>query len=90
MPIYIEIKKHDTIEQKNNNKAKKMLIIIPKKFIKKAVDRNKIRRRIKAILLKNNINGYVVKYFCNDVKSYQQLKSNIEATIQSHAIKKYQ
>ena len=81
MTIYCEIKKNNSSNSNGNNKEKQILIIIPKKFIKKAVDRNKLRRRIKAILHQYKINSCVVKYFHNEVKNYQEIKTIIEEYI---------
>ena len=81
MPIYCEIKKNNSSNSNGNNKEKQILIIIPKKFIKRAVDRNKLRRRIKAILHQYKINSCVVKYFHNEVKNYQEIKTIIEEYI---------
>ena len=81
MPIYCEVRKDNSSNRKSNYKNKNILIIIPKKFIKKAVDRNKLRRRIKAILHQYKINSCVVKYFHNEVKNYQEIKTIIEEYI---------
>ena len=81
MSIYCEIKKNNSSNGNGNNKEKQILIIIPKKFIKRAVDRNKLRRRIKAILHQYKINSCVVKYFHNEVKTYQEIKTIIEEHI---------
>ena len=81
MPIYCEIKKNNSSNSNGNNKEKQILIIVPKKFIKRAVDRNKLRRRIKAILHQYKINSCVVKYFYNEVKTYQEIKTIIEEHI---------
>ena len=44
----------------------KPIIIIPKKKVKKAYLRNKIRRQIRVILRQNDIKNCVVKYNDND------------------------
>ena len=62
MPIYCDLRQHNSFTSKSDCKKKQILIIIPKKFIKRAVDRNKLRRRIKAILHQYKINSCVVKY----------------------------
>ena len=49
MPIYCDLRQHNSSNSNGNNKEKQILIIVPKKFIKRAVDRNKLRRRIKTI-----------------------------------------
>ena len=81
MPIYCDLRQHNSFNSNCNNKKKQILIIIPKKFIKRAVDRNKLRRRIKAILHQYKINSCVVKYFHNEVKTYQEIKTIIEECI---------
>ena len=81
MPIYCEVKKNNSSNSNGNNKEKQILIIVPKKFIKRAVDRNKLRRRIKTILHQYKINSCVVKYFYNEVKTYQEIKTIIEECI---------
>jgi ribonuclease P protein component len=59
---------------KKNKQANQIKIIIPKKYIKKACLRNKIRRRIKHILRINNINNALVKYFYEKVLDFQKLQ----------------
>lgn len=59
---------------KNNKQINQIRIIIPKRYIKKACLRNKIRRRIKHILRINNINNALVKYFYEKVLDFQDLK----------------
>ena len=46
------------INHKSEEKGTKLLIAVPKKAIKKAVDRNKIKRQLKEIYLKNILNKY--------------------------------
>ena len=81
MPIYCDLRQHNSSNSNGNNKEKQILIIVPKKFIKRAVDRNKLRRRIKTILHQYKINSCVVKYFYNEVKTYQEIKTIIEECI---------
>ena len=80
MPIYVERKKYNKIQ--NKNKESKNIIIVPKKFIKRAVDRNKIRRRIRAILHQKNISGCIIKYFCNEMQSYNIIASTINSKVE--------
>ena len=81
MPIYCDLRQHNSFTSKSDCKEKQILSIVPKKFIKRAVDRNKLRRRIKAILHQYKINSCVVKYFHNEVKTYQEIKTIIEEHI---------
>ena len=74
----ILIKLNYQVYKKKKDKKKKIIIIIPKKYIKKAVNRNKIRRRIKAVLNKKKIYFCVVKYLYNSLKSYQLIQEKIE------------
>ena len=39
MPIYCDLRQHNSFNSNGNNKEKQILIIVPKKFIKRAVDR---------------------------------------------------
>ena len=81
MPIYCDLRQHNSFTSKSYCKKKQILIIVPKKFIKRAIDSNKLRRRIKTILHQYKINSCVVKYFYNEVKTYQEIKTIIEECI---------
>lgn len=73
-------KVHEVIYYFKKNKSNKIIIIIPKKVVKKAVDRNKIRRRIKAIANQNNVIAIkgVIRVQKNIInKKYSVLKKDI-------------
>ena len=64
------------------NKKNKPIIIIPKKYVKKATNRNRIRRQIRAILQKQHLKNVIIKYFCKeDLLSFQELKKYLENTL---------
>ena len=55
-------------------------ISVPKKFISRAVDRNKIRRRIKAALncIESSVNGkFLITYNSLNIMSYQKIEKTI-------------
>ena len=63
--LNIEIFKKKQINNILKNKKKilsKHIIIVPKRFVKKAVIRNKIKRQIRAILQKQKNSQYFIKY----------------------------
>jgi len=65
---------------KNNTKCSKknVIISVPKRYIKKSHQRNKIKRQIRAILkdncVKNNKNLFI-QYVCSDMPVFVDLKS---------------
>lgn len=72
------------VKKTNNslNKKNKPIIIIPKKYVKKATNRNRIRRQIRAILQKQHLKDVIIKYFCKeDLLSFQELKKYLENTL---------
>ena len=72
------------VKKTNNslNKKNKPIIVIPKKYVKKATNRNKIRRQIRAILQKQHLKDVIIKYFCKeDLLSFQELKKYLENTL---------
>ena len=72
------------VKKTNNslNKKNKPIIIIPKKYVKKATNRNRIRRQIRAILQKQHLKDIIIKYFCKeDLLSFQELKKYLENTL---------
>tara|TARA_B100000963_G_C22572906_1_gene646957 strand:+ start:286 stop:606 length:321 start_codon:yes stop_codon:yes gene_type:complete len=55
-------------------------VSVPKKCFKRAVDRNKIKRRIKAALnnIKVNLNGnYLITYNNLDIMSYHKIEKTL-------------
>lgn len=57
----------------------KSVIIIPKKKVKKACLRNKIRRQIKVILHQNGIKNCIIKYNDNNNKpNFNKLNSTLQ------------
>ena len=72
------------VKKTNNslNKKNKPIIIIPKKYVKKATNRNRIRRQIRAILKEQHLKDVIIKYFCKeDLLSFQELKKYLENTL---------
>ena len=64
------------------NKKNKPIIIIPKKYVKKATNRNRIRRQIRAILQKQHLKNVIIKYFFFFfLLSFQELKKYLENTL---------
>ena len=65
---------------KKNTKSKidKNIISIPKKIVKKANKRNKIRRQIKAILREKNVKNMFIQYVDLDEKPiFKTIKEEI-------------
>ena len=63
----------------NNYKTKKNIIIIPKKNVKLACRRNKIRRQIRAILYSLNKEAAFIKYLDKEQRpTFKSIKSAIE------------
>ena len=55
-------------------------VSVPKKCFKRAVDRNKIKRRIKAALnnIKTNVNGnFLITYNSFNIMSYQKIEKTL-------------
>ena len=72
------------VKKTNNslNKKNKPIIIIPKKYVKKATNRNRIRRQIRAILKEQHLKDVIIKYLCKeDLLSFQELKKYLENTL---------
>lgn len=72
------------VKKTNNslNKKNRPIIIIPKKYVKKATNRNRIRRQIRAILKEQHLKDVIIKYFCKeDLLSFQELKKYLENTL---------
>ncbi len=79
-------KKRHVIANKNSeekmgegiNKNNRNKIVIPKKIVKKACCRNKIRRQIRAILHEMGIKNHLVKYKENNSKpKFSELKETV-------------
>ena len=72
----------DIIVKNNTKYSKKNVIIsVPKRYIKKAHQRNKIKRQIRVILrdslVKNNKNLFI-QYVCSDMPVFLELKSILD------------
>lgn len=65
-------------------------VSIPKRVVKKANKRNKLRRRIKEILRTSNSidnKNYIIKVKCNLInKTFNQMSNEIQILIGSHKI----
>ena len=66
--------------KKNNLKHSRFGIIVGKNYSKKAVERNKIRRRIREIIKKENIQGLdiIIVVMPGAENSFEKLKENVK------------
>jgi ribonuclease P protein component len=66
--------------KKNNLKSCRFGIIVGKNYSKKAVDRNKIKRRIREILAKKDVQGLdIIVVVLPGVESdFEKIKENVE------------
>ncbi len=73
-------------KSKKVNKRNKPTIIIPKKNVKTAVRRNKIRRQIRAILMQNKKkSNFIVKYFGKDsTPKFEDLKESVMKCLENN------
>ena len=71
--INIEFHKKD----KYQNKSGKVKIIVPKKNVKFAVNRNKIKRQIRAILQKHNISTGCVIFRDNKNATFEEIENSL-------------
>lgn len=67
------------------NKSEKPIIIVPKKVVKLAVNRNKIKRQIRNILQLKQIKKCIVKYKTKENKpNFNELKDIINSKIEKN------
>ena len=71
--VNIEFHKKD----KYPNKSGKVKIIVPKKNVKLAVNRNKIKRQIRAILQKHNISTGCVIFRDNKSLTFEEIENSL-------------
>ena len=74
----------DFFVYKKDKRKSQIRIIIPKRYIKKAVDRNKIRRQIRSIVKEFFIDSCLIKYFDYNIVSFYELRTEIINIINSN------